>query len=135
MQYGPISTPLERRAPSSTIAVGCTFIAFLYSVRDHRAIFGIGAKNVARVTFARKPPNGSAFAQRLDRHSQHIARPHRPAKARLIYRQEIDNAIGAFQSERMHHKRAGGLRHCLNDENARHDRIVRKMASKVWFVE
>src|SRR3990172_3117182 len=69
-------------------------------------------------------------------HIQHelITRDHRPAKLHIVDRHEIDELVSGILHA-VQHEYAARLRERLDDENSRHDRLLRKMSLEERLVE
>src|SRR5262249_19199257 len=131
MQKGPISTPAPSVAPSSTIAVG--WIAMSGVGADHRAELALGDQRLADKGLALELPDRAAMLELLDGEAQQIAGHDGAAELGLLDRHEGD--LGDLvERHGMHDQRARGLGQRLDDQDARHHREFREVASEVRLV-
>jgi hypothetical protein len=80
------------------------------------------------------PPHTTLDLIGLDPQNKLLARNYWPPKTRIL---DSSQKVQRFRLEITvtdMRQDATGLRHCLNDQNARHNRIARKMPCKMWLV-
>ena len=133
MQNGPTSTSSASLAPSATRDEG--------SIRgnvsphcDHGAELGLGHDLAADLGFAAEPPHVLAPLDPGHVVLEHVARHDGLAEFGLVDGQEVDERRLGLSRHRADAKRAGGLRHALQHQHARHHRIVGKMAEELRLV-
>src|SRR5215469_411452 len=156
-QYGPISTSRPIFAPGCTTAVAWMFSVWMLTLspgllimashvedgrveleqtrvrhdREHqeRCADGIAVDVRLRVQAA----VGLAQPFDMDVHHQSIARQHGTAEAHFVDAREIGHA--RRRGFRLEDDGAAQLCHRLDDEDARHHRVVREMSLEERFVE
>ena len=80
-------------------------------------------------------PDIAAVALLGDMHMEAIAGKHRPAEAGVVDTHEVDELAFRLAPEGMNNENGRGLRHCLDDQDARHDRTDREMALEILLVD
>src|SRR5271156_2843574 len=100
-----------------------------------RANFGLCDQRAADLRFGAVPPHVAAPRDLVDVIFERVARDRRLAEFGLVYGQEKNRArilAGRHVAQAQH---ARGLRHTLDHQHARHDRVAGKMAEEMRLVE
>ena len=109
--------------------------ALLLVFRCNRCHKGCFADKLASyISLCVKLADVSAFVGQGCFNDQRVARKHWFAEAGLVDTHEVDDALLDIVVAVEHHD-AAGLGHGFKNENARHDRISRKMALEKGFVD
>src|SRR3977135_3322705 len=133
-QKGPIATSSPITAPDATRAVASsTGIAPSCSL-DHGADPGFGDPLAGDLGLAAEPPHGLALGHLLHMVFDRIARHDGLAEFRLVDGEEIDDLGPSPGRQRHDADGARGLRHALDQEDARKHRIAREMSEELRLV-
>src|SRR5262245_24497753 len=96
-------------------------------VADHGREIGLGHHLVADLSDAGELPHRSAVAVLLHFEAQLVAWHDRAAEARIVEAHEIDELAVERRAQGVDDEDGGGLGHRLDDEDAGHHRVARKM--------
>src|SRR5437762_9205081 len=104
------------------------------SVAHHRGHVGFGDDLTVDFPYAAHLANGSPQLDDLELEPYLVSRFYRPAEFHVVQRHEVDNlALRIFN--RSHQQHASDLRHRLDDQHARHDRVAWEMSLEKRLVD
>src|SRR5579859_1928465 len=105
------------------------------TVHDHGGEDGLGHELVAAHRLALELPDIAAMLLARDVNVQAIAWQDRAPEARVVDAHEIDELAFRPGPQRLHNQHRCRLRHGFDDEHARHDRTLGKVAFEIALVD
>ena len=102
---------------------------------DHGGELGLGRDLAADLALGPELPDLAAAAEDLHMQLQPVPRRDDLAEAGLVQRHEIDEEALVDHLQRLDDEDGGGLRHRLDDEDARHHRLFGKVALEMRLVD
>src|SRR4029077_3726396 len=115
--------------------VDLTHLAKCLIVENHRSKDCFRHQIVTDLRLAFELPNIAAISLLCDVDIKPIARKNWPSKASAVDAHEINELALRFGPKCMNDKHRRRLRHCFDDQYARHDRARREMSLKITFVD